>query len=394
MNDIYIYKQKAEKYKYKYLKLKQELYGGAKCTFDLPINYKGKEKKILFDKSNQSNKINIYIEYPKIDNTFDNFNEYNIEENNGQILKYKDYLQILDNFKDKLETINKIYLDNTHVQNIELACKIYYKYKKSMIRNQTNYFNVIFSECESYKIYDNNEKEYGYIIRKKKEEINTLEKYIEFINNLRNAIEKFIKPLHNAGYVLNNIDASDIIWYGEKVYFNIERMKINDDKNIDIKGLLDYILNYFKFDLNNNYYYTNKVLKKFSNISINIDDLLNYILNPIEELINYDKEINSFNNENEKIMNKIHREYELSASTVKYEDIYEQYLGNSEYMYSQHVNNYIQENKDKYLTQIKEIEIINNKRQLLENDLLTFLKKNKYFSNLNNLKDLNKFVIY
>jgi hypothetical protein len=390
MNDIY--KQKAEKYKNKYLKLKQELYGGAKCTFDLPIDYKGKEKKILFDKSNQSNKINIDIEYPEINNTFDNFNKYNIKENNGQILKYKDYLNILNNFKSKLEIINKINLDNTHVQNIELACKIYYKYiNYSLIpfRTKTNYFNVIFSECK----YDNNEKEYGYIIRKKKEEINTLEKYIEFINNLRNAIEKFIKPLHNAGYVLSNIDASDIIWYGKKVYFNIERMKINDDKNIDIKGLLDYILNYFKFDLNDNYYYTNKVLKKFSNMPINIDDLLDYILNSIEELINYDKKINFWNNKNEKIMNKIYEDYESSGSTFKYKDIHEQYGENSEYEYSQYVNNYIKENKEKYLSEINEIEIINNERQLLENDLLTFLKKNKYFSNLNNLKDLNKFVI-
>jgi hypothetical protein len=389
MSDIY--KQKAEKYKYKYLKLKQELYGGIyeANLYYLPINSISEinnKNKLVFNNSNKINEFNIKIDYPPhLDNTFENFNRFNIEGYNGRIFQYDVYKSVLSN----LQIIEKLDIDKTYVQNIELACTIYYKYEiKSFRRNtNTNYFDVIF---KNNNIYIQKITDYGYIIRKNKKEINTLKIYLEFINNLKDAIENFIIPLHNAGYVLNIYNVN---WDGKKVYFDIEKMTQNNDKNIDINGLSKYIFNYFdNFDYNDYYYYTNIVLKKFSNKSISIYDLL-FNLNSIKDLILYDTKINLCKDRDKIIMDKIDKDYQSSSNPANYNDLQVDYGMTAESKYLEFVYYYMKENKVKYFYEIEERQKINNVRLFWEEQLITLLKNNKYFSNLNNLKELKTYKV-
>jgi hypothetical protein len=343
MNDIYIYKQKAEKYKYKYLKLKQELEGGdeiIECQYVLPLVFK--QKKLNFENKNKLNKLNINIDYPP--NYINNYDNFIINNNTGyfgQIFKYDNYFKILTNFKDKLSMINKFQtINKDYVQNIESAYTIMHN-NWSLMNNFKNTFRNCNIEKQEFK--------YGYIIRKtglepsytlKNLKMN-LNYYCNFLIKLEDAIINFIKPLNEAGYFLKNINIDNINYDGEQVYFNIEQIEYNSEINNKYIDIYDLIISIFHFfvqykndrvyevtdehlgddyygHVTNNYNNTYNVLELFSNESIKleksieIDNLLKY-LRFIIELINLETALNkNIRSENRKlkILNEKYRTYE------------------------------------------------------------------------------------
>jgi hypothetical protein len=251
MNDIY--EHKAEKYKYKYLKLKQELYGGENnfqgCIKSPPVNF---NEDII-------KKLNIEQVYPN--KTSDKYNINNIiSETNtsaffGRLMNYKDYKN-----KKKIE-VNKIEVNKNKIENIPNIDLKYinsyyyvfkiknYKYIPTLKTSET--YNILnqyefFNTCKKSKI----SKNYAYIIgnannyneilppnaeQKKK----TIYKSLDKINDV---INKFIKPLHNASYILNNIPENSEN-NSSPIYVDISEMTemTDNNKNNDIEHLIKLI---------------------------------------------------------------------------------------------------------------------------------------------------------
>jgi hypothetical protein len=254
-----IYKQKAEKYKYKYLKLKQELYGGNKCTYNLPILFNKNELNV--DKDNIPNKLNIKTDFLTNDKKFYIFNKKGYI---GRIYEYNEYDDIISklNLFKNIPNINQDYID------IVYACTIHKCNDKEI-----GIFSNNFKNC---KIVIN--RFYGYIISSSKSlrnfnNYNNIQNYLKLIDNFKYAVTNFIIPLHNAGYVLNNINLDNIYWDEDKnkIYFNILKMTENTNKYIDINGLSCSIF-YFLYEQK---LITDLLLKIFcNNNSMTIDYLL------------------------------------------------------------------------------------------------------------------------
>jgi hypothetical protein len=106
-----------------------------------------------------------------------------------------------------------------------------------------NYIKTIFPNCKLNTSRKYNEGKFGYTICNHTFDNSINFSSIEFIENLTEAIQNFIEPLHKSNYVLNNIELKNIK-YSKKVYFNIEKMSEsnkNEDKNKDIQNLISLI---------------------------------------------------------------------------------------------------------------------------------------------------------
>ena len=320
-----IFKHKAEKYKYKYLKLKQELEGGSIdnkasffdddgnniCLYNLPIttfhHYKDRimindtiSDSIIIEDSNLpgqiKQKLNIKIDRyihnspdPNVQSSqFDDFCKYNKEGYIGKILNYNHYNKIFQTLNELRENnINLIYI------NILLACRIY-KEKRNILNklSSKNLILTIFPNCEKmFKTSANDSPYFGYIISSNKSIDGNISEI--FIINLIDAIKNFIVPLHEAGYVLNNIDVNNILWDENKVYFNIEKMTKNTDNNIDFISLKYYIINLFNsFNLSIKYRFMHRIY----NLTYN---------NFMSELNNIHKIYNIYKYYNDELRNRI-----------------------------------------------------------------------------------------
>ena len=270
-----IYKQKAEKYKYKYLKLKKELEGGIIyddnniCLYNLPITtFHHYKDSIIIEDGNSpgqiKQKLNIKIDRyihnsPSQSSPFDDFCNYNKEGYIGKILNYNDYNKTFQTLNElRKNNINLIYI------NILLGCRIYKEKRNKLSKlSSKNLILTIFPNCEKmFKTSANDSPYFGYIISSNKSIDENISEI--FIINLIDAIKNFIVPLHEAGYVLNNIDENNILWDENKVYFNIEKMTKNTDNNIDnnidLKSLKYYILNLFNsFNLSIKYRFMHRI---------------------------------------------------------------------------------------------------------------------------------------
>ena len=344
MDDIY--KHKAEKYKYKYLKLKQELEGGfiydgnKKCMYPLPIqNF---DTKIEINNNEQlgqiENKLNIIIDYkiPSItgdetgDITGDEFNNINKKGYIGQIFKYDTYSQILQNLNILLK-LNNPSIDLNYI-NIVFACTIFKeKRKKNIFNSGDNLIRTIFPKCDhilkkyvNEKLLGATKNKFGYIIYNY-EDIDTKINYDNDNDNdtcnkcnnyndkipqnaeqkqktikkslkkIRNAIVTFIQPLHEAGYVLNNIPEvtpddyrSDSPYNLHLLYVDISKMTVMTYNNInnDIKHLIKLICHLLK-----RYFENDDViitLIKENEDKINIDNLSNIITKILDYLNIYE----------------------------------------------------------------------------------------------------------
>ena len=305
MDDIY--KHKAEKYKYKYLKLKQELEGGDNQYNDCMVC-----PPILFDNEILNN---IEYEYfPDPTNTNININSFNNNNHIGRLLKSKTKKSTIskDIFQTELENFdiikNNKYIDETHIPQIKYACKII-NIKKSLF-NYSNAYNILhkfFPNCNKSKI----SSKYGYIIStnpgesiKKDMKISDL---IIFINNLKNAITNFIKPLHNIKYVLNNIDFYNIKYDGKKVYFNISEMTVmtDDNKNNDIINLINCIKKF------NQILYKDYIYQKLDIKILDADNLISILPQIVVDL----KKIESINqtySNNKKLIEDLIKAYDIT----------------------------------------------------------------------------------
>jgi hypothetical protein len=288
MNDIY--KQKAEKYKYKYLKLKQELYGGEHqypCSYDLPKVF---DDNLLDFGTNISGKLKILTDYP-INTPNIDFNRFNIVNNTGIILKHEDYLILLPILTHQ---------NAVEYTTVKYACTINKEKRKKkygLFKSGTNYIRTIFPNCDHILKMSatKNEGKFGYIITENIKRINVdnlitkIDLFIQFINDLINTLNVLIEPLHNAGYILNNIENSTIRWDKTKkqVHFNITKITKDTNKYKDINYLI-YFINELSFL--QKYRYTRELLKKFDDKNMSINKLINN-LPKINECIKYEKEL-------------------------------------------------------------------------------------------------------
>jgi hypothetical protein len=322
MNDIY--KQKAEKYKYKYLKLKQELEGGfiydgnKRCMYDLPRQNFNENTEINNDGQLGpiEKKLNIIIDYKMPDITSDKFknintsDELNKEGYIGQIFKYETYSQILKN----LNILKNLKIDLNYI-NIVFACTIFKEKKTGKSGN--NLIRTIFPDCDhilkkSSKeiLFQTVKNKFGYIIYKNSDKIqlNECNNYNDKIptiatqkqktimislKKIRNAIDKFIKPLHKASYVLNNIpkvtpdyDRFLSPYNLDLLYVDIFKMTVMavDKKNNDIKHLINLIshLLYRYFENDGNLAYESIQRNKDKITIDNLSDIITEIVKYLE----------------------------------------------------------------------------------------------------------------
>ena len=316
MNDIY--KQKAEKYKYKYFKLKKELEGGKHpytypCSYYLPIKFDTDS----LDFGTNIGKLKVVKDYPiNAPNTEIEFNKYNNYGYTGIILKHEDYLILLPILTEPniVEYTKVVYACTINKEKRDK--------KLGLFKTGTNYIRTIFPKCDHILKMSatKNEGKFGYIITKDIEEIrgdyNTkveisadklingkIELFTKFINHLINTLNNFIIPLHEAGYILNNIYKQTINWDIEKeeVYFDITKMTKDTDKCKDIKNLISFIL---ELSIVRNKHYTKELLKELSNkcdknttIKIlinNLPDIIKCAKNE-EKIAEYDNKIVEYN---------------------------------------------------------------------------------------------------
>jgi hypothetical protein len=261
MNDIYIYKQKAEKYKNKYLKLKQELEGGVNNRLPWDHKYKDDDdddddritdtlpsepKEIRTTKASDCTKqnyinsedlkiLNIKPDYPNKKTNIEDIPNYYEYEYDRRLLSNNKYEKELNNYK-KIKNIKDI--DITHVREIVFAGKIY-NFNLYNIFSKTKMFElleIIYFLCKI------SNKNYGYIISKKININSTIETFdILKLRYLITAIDKFIIPLHNARFVLNNIKWENIIidLISKKIIFDISKITESINTEIDIKALYE-----------------------------------------------------------------------------------------------------------------------------------------------------------
>jgi hypothetical protein len=254
MSDIY--KQKARKYKYKYLKLKQELEGGGgifvkKTTRTLPgyTDYDGdyvppRETTIVVRTTNPIHctrsphlndddleKLKIIPQYPDTKTNIRDFNNFE-SIYDRRLLKYKDYKNELNNYI-KIKNIDKI--DKTYIREIVYAGKIeiiFNKEKRKILEDKYDMCKI------SYR-------NHGYIISKNIKENYNINSYsIIKLEYLKIAILKFIIPLHNAGFVLNNIEWKNIMIDPRSNQIIFDSSKITESKYTKIDIIALYELGY------------------------------------------------------------------------------------------------------------------------------------------------------
>lgn len=344
MNDIY--KQKAEKYKHKYLKLKQELYGGKHpytypCLYYLPIKFDTDS----LDFGTNIGKLKVVKDYPiNAPNTVIEFNKYNNYGYTGIILKHEDYLILLP-LLTKPEIVKYTKVVYACTINKEKRDK-----KLGLFKSGINYIRTIFPKCDHILKMSatKNEGKFGYIITKDIEKIieendhrvkilahelinNEIELFEKFINHLIKTLNNFIIPLHEAGYILNNIYETTINWVikKEEVYFDITKMTKDTDKCKDIKNLISFILN---LSIVRDKHNTKELLKelldeydKNTTIQILINNLPNIIKCAKNEeeiakyenrILEYDKKIVEYNTQEE--FQTLTKQKELAKNSLNY----------------------------------------------------------------------------
>lgn len=297
MNDIYY--KKAKKYKYKYLKLKREYIakGGvwglknlSSCIARPPV---------LFS-TNSLNELQIKRDYP-MTSTSDSkslINEFNNINHIGRLLSYNDYQKELANFKS-LNPPPNFFFNPTMEQYIRIKFACLISKEKRVVQVQVpqivsgtykamilpdNHLKQTFPKCSVIGSADS----YGYIISNTSKSFSQLYLNSQFskpiissfkiahasilLNKLIEAIENFLIPLHNQGYVLDfdwdkkinwntrsYLDENyyeNIYWdeINRKIYFNILKIKKDNLKQYiykDIKGLIYYIYKFYTLILTN-----------------------------------------------------------------------------------------------------------------------------------------------
>lgn len=162
------------------------------------------------------------------------------------LLNYNDYNKILQKLDELTDELTKKKINLKYI-NILLACKIYKEERNKLNKlSSNNLISTIFPNCEKMlKTTVKKSPYFGYIISSNKNIDGNISEI--FIEKLLDAIKNFIVPLHNASYVLNNINVNNILWAENEVYFNIdiEKMTENTDNNKDFISLKKYILNLF-----------------------------------------------------------------------------------------------------------------------------------------------------
>ena len=230
MNDIYY--EKAKKYKYKYLKLKREYIakGGvwglknlSSCIARPPM---------LFSQ-NSLNELKIERDYP-MTSTSDSkslINKFNNINYIGRLLSYNDYQKELANFKS-LKPPPNFFFNPIMEQYIRIkyACLIFKE--KRVAPLQMAPLQIVSGTYKAMFLPDNHLKQtfpkcsvigsadsYGYIISNTSKSLSQLclnsqfsmpiinsikiQHAIILLNKLIEAIQNFLIPLHNQGYVLD-----------------------------------------------------------------------------------------------------------------------------------------------------------------------------------------------
>jgi hypothetical protein len=320
MNDIY--KKKAKKYKYKYLKLKQGYFaegGWGKsfegCTTNPPKKFSPES----LEKLRIVQDTNFYIYIPNINiNSFAGNKDYI-----GRLLSYNDYNNELQIYKKNLQILNhsiKNFISlnmEKYIRKIVFACAIFKEERSPSVPGPIK--AVLFPENHLKKTFPNcstigKEEFYGYIIS---DNSGKLLKDLSFsyqciynlLINLKDAIENFLKPLHESYYVLDDINwdkdinwdlnihfKKDIYWdqniYWDEnkknIYFNISKIKTNSNKDEhykDFKGLLYYIFILCTFVPKLSY------LIQIINKKLKDDDKItsDYLIRTLDVLIDYIK---------------------------------------------------------------------------------------------------------
>jgi hypothetical protein len=295
MSDIY--EQKARKYKNKYLKLKLKLKGGRRQVDEDGDKDPYRDNDPYFNKAyfNKDGKfprttkasdctrdipfreylsiLNIKPEYNLHNNLDDNFNLHIYFDYDRILLIYYDYKKELENYK-KIQNIDTkvITIDKTYIREIVFAGKIdnfslwnfFWKTEKFRILED------IYFRC---KILN---KDYAYIISRKIYENNNIQDHLK-LTYLITAINKFIFPLHKAGFVLNNIVWDNIMIEPRSNKIIFDSSKITESKNTKIDIIALYELGYAFVD---------KVDKKIINPQnyTDIDNLIPILNNIIQHL--------------------------------------------------------------------------------------------------------------
>jgi hypothetical protein len=236
MNDFYI--KKAKKYKYKYLKLKEELYGGNTCKYNI-----SKER----DESN-CDRI-IYKTNSKI-----NFIEYNvIDIENFEILKLSDHKMIYGIFKYN----NQKYMVLSWNMN---------SFDRKFKSNEKEYIekNIIIFIDNFLKT-----KEFDYLIFSFQESI----KESFFIETLKKMITKHLK-INCVSHVLSNPNLTSMttsgFYYVHSLVFSKINKKIDDSGSSNLKTTYETQLNFKQYIRQ----YIKNYLGTKSYVYIKIDDLI------------------------------------------------------------------------------------------------------------------------
>lgn len=258
-------------------------------------------------------------------------NEFNDINHIGRLLSYNDYQKELANFKS-LKPPPNFFFNPIMEQYIRIkyACLIFKE--KRVVPLQMAPLQIVSGTYKAMILPDNHLKQtfpkcsvigsansYGYIISNTSKSLSQLCLNSQFskpisgsfkiqhatilLNGLIEAIQNFLIPLHNQGYVLDYdwdktinwktrsyLDEQDYyenIYWDEinyKIYFNILKMKKDNLKEYiykDIKGLIYYIYKFYTLILRN--------LKSNLNLNPLITKLDNFLINNIkvssEELI-------------------------------------------------------------------------------------------------------------
>jgi len=250
MNDIY--EKKAKKYKYKYLKLKREYIGEGGNFFN------------HFSEDNFNKKVDEIIQKYII---IDSDSQVNINKDPNMQIKEQDensyFLYRLTNNGFIYQVYKRIikYFDNL----VKIA-------ESQQIVENSTIFNRISEKGFNYQV-DNRIKIYVEEIKKnlneklKQDKIKTLEEehqiFKDKIQNVKNTIEKIIKPLYYNGKIVGNIDKDNIINSNYEVDINKDPKKCYYDKlnyqNSKIKNIsksdVIQILKDCGFDTLNNFLY-------------------------------------------------------------------------------------------------------------------------------------------
>jgi len=229
----------------------------------------------------------------------------------GQIFKYETYSQILQN----LNILKNLNIDLNYI-NIVFACTIF-KEKKTG-KSDNNLIRTIFPDCDHIlkkslkeRLFHTVKNKFGYIIYKNSDnkiQLNECNNYNDKIptiatekqktimislKKIKNAIDKFIKPLHEASYVLNNIpkvtpDYNRFMspYNLDLLYVDIFKMTVMTvlNKNNDIKHLINLIshLLYRYFENDGDLAYESIQINKDKITIDNLSDIITEIVKYLE----------------------------------------------------------------------------------------------------------------